>query len=386
MADSSGPRRSGRVRRAVKSYADEQAEDIKLAKPSKKKYHSHDDDDDALEVEDDCHEEEEVPADEPKSRKKSTKVSQRKGIGEPDDDGVMRLVTTMKRPPGEKRPPPVYPVPQKVKLDGDGKAMSLAAIMATSFEDRRQRQVSRIPRLSYGQVETRIKPTVPEATDSYETFLGRARTQKMVILERTRGFEEDCHANDDACPYHEIKIAGSTGNVYTVVISLLPTCSCPNTSFKSRSSGEGLCKHALYVLHYVLKAPEHLCYQTAFLTSELKEIDAGAPALPAQAIEEEAMDGKRKPMEGDCPICFMEFEEAEEATWCRAACSNNFHTKCFAGWRNANYGRVTCPLCRSEWEEADAPKPAGASMANVKMPAQHGHGGYYNVRDQLDYD
>ncbi|KAK6401545.1 hypothetical protein LTR95_019176, partial [Oleoguttula sp. CCFEE 5521] len=308
MADSSGPRRSGRVRTTVESYADEQAEDVTLAESSKKKRHSHEDDD-ALEVEDDCHEDEEVPIDEPKTRKKSTKGSQKKGIGEPDDDGVMRLTTTIKRPPGGKRPPPVYPVPQKVKLGEDGKAMSLAAIMTTSFEDRRQHQVSRIPRLSYEQVETRIKPFVPVATESYETFLGRAHTQKMVILERTRGFEEDCHANDDACPYHEIRIAGSTGNVYTVVISHLPTCSCPNASFKSKSSGEGLCKHALYVLHYVLKAPEHLCYQTAFLTSELKEFDAGAPAFPAQAIEEEAMDGKRKPMEGDCPICFMEFEE-----------------------------------------------------------------------------
>ncbi|OQO02441.1 hypothetical protein B0A48_11968 [Cryoendolithus antarcticus] len=307
MADSSGPRRSGRVRKAVTSYADEQAEDVTLAKPSKEKRNSHDADD-ALEVEDDFHEDEEMPADEPKPRKKPTKGSLRKGIGEPDDDGVMRLTTTMKRPPGEKRPPPVYPVPQKVKLDEGGKAMSLAAIMATSFESRRQRQVSRIPRLSNGQVETRIKP------------------------------------------------------------------------------GEGLCKHALYVLHYVLKAPEHLCYQTAFLTSELKEIDAGAPALPAQAIEEEVMDGKRKPVEGDCPICFMEFEEAEESTWCRAACGNNFHTKCFFGWRNANYGCVTCPLCRSEWEEADAVKATGVSMANVKMPTERGRGGYYNVRDQLDYD
>ena len=70
------------------------------------------------------------------------------------------------------------------------------------------------------------------------------------------------------------------GNVYTVTISHTPTCTCPVGIFKNKSK-ETLCKHALYILHNVLKVPEHLKQQNAFLTSELKEIFANAPPLPS---------------------------------------------------------------------------------------------------------
>ena len=86
-------------------------------------------------------------------------------------------------------------------------------------------------------------------TDSYKTFLDRASTQRMFVLSRTQGYEENCHAHDKECPIHQIKIAGSTGNVYTVIISHLPTCSYPNPSFKRNGSDQALCKHVLYVLH-----------------------------------------------------------------------------------------------------------------------------------------
>jgi hypothetical protein len=169
-----------------------------------------------------------------------------------------------------------------------------------------------------------------EETDSYNTFLDRARKQKMFVLQRFRGVEKNCHANHDDCPYHEIQLAGTTSNVYKVVITHLPYCNCPNSDFKAQNSGQALCKHVLYVLRFVLKAPEHLCYQNAFLTSELREIDACAPALPDQTVEEKVMDGKRKPVEDDCPICCMEFAKGEEITWCCAACESVMSKSCFA--------------------------------------------------------
>lgn len=224
-------------------------------------------------------------------------------------------------------------------------------------------------------------------TDSYRTFLERASTQRMFVLSRTQGVEENCHANHEDCPIHQIKIAGSTGNVYTVIISHMPTCSCPNTSFKRNDSGEALCKHVLYVLHYVLKAPEHLRYQNAFLTSELKEITENAPALPTAVIEmEETHDGNRKPVEDDCPICCMEFGEDEKVTWCRAACGNNIHQDCFDLWAKTRKNNVTCPYCRTLWQD-DKPAKAGEqseTLVDVKMTQRTG--GYFNVRDQLAYD
>jgi hypothetical protein len=104
--------------------------------------------------------------------------------------------------------------------------------------------------------------------ESYKTFLECASPQRMFILSRVQGVE-NCHANHQDCPIHQVKVAGTTGNVYTVIISHMPTCSCPNTNFKRADPSQVLCKHVLYVLHFVFKAPEHLCYQNAFLTSEL---------------------------------------------------------------------------------------------------------------------
>lgn len=59
----------------------------------------------------------------------------------------------------------------------------------------------------------------------------------------------------------------------------------------------------------------------------------GSPISREQANVEENKDGNRKPVEGDCPICFMEFEpDKEEIVWCRAACGNNIHQTCFQKW------------------------------------------------------
>lgn len=233
-------------------------------------------------------------------------------------------------------------------------------------------------------------------TESYSRFLHRARTQRMFVLSRTSGVEENCHANSPACPYHEIKLAGTTGNVYSVIISHLPTCSCPNTSFKRVDSGEALCKHVLYVLHFVLKAPEHLCYQNAFLTSELQEITTNAPSLPQpppKDITEKPSEADllRKPLEEDCPICCMEFRADEPVVWCRAACGNNVHAECFRLWAKTkkNKDDVTCPFCRSKWldgeNKAGKAGEVSATMMEVQMPARR-EGGYYNVRDQLAYE
>lgn len=160
---------------------------------------------------------------------------------------------------------------------------------------------------------------VEEAPKSYHNSLKRA-------------VEHDCHANHKDCPCERVQIAGSAGNVYTVTITHIPTCTCPAGIFK-RKGEESLCKHSLYILHNVLKAPNHLKQQNAFLTSELKQIFANAPAMPSQIAEEDVEENSgRKSIEGDCPICFMEFEEGEDIVWCRAACGNNIHKTCFDQW------------------------------------------------------
>ncbi|KAM0715668.1 hypothetical protein Q7P37_009166 [Cladosporium fusiforme] len=415
MAETQITRRSARTRKPVTTFAEEQAvqQAITVAPPAKRKKVSADVEEDnppakktkpsrvlpkqefeytaPIVAEPDANDEDFKSP--PKKKTKKTTTKGKKAIGKVDSKGVMRLIVTTKRPPGERKPPQVWPVPER-KNATKGKSFNLAAILAESFEDRRERQISKIRRLDEGETEKRLKTHVPHATDSYNKFLDRARTQRMFVLSRIQGTEEDCHANDEACPFHEVKLAGTTGNVYTVIISHLPTCNCPNTSFKRADSGEALCKHILYVLHFVLKAPEHLCYQNAFLTSELHEITANAPPLPTaknipiddeQKPEEEF---NRKPIEEDCPICCMEFQADEAIVWCRAACGNNVHKECFGLWAKAKRDNVTCPFCRSKWLDDNKPAKIGeqsATMLEVQMPANRS-GGYYNVRDQLAYE
>lgn len=68
---------------------------------------------------------------------------------------------------------------------------------------------------------------------------------------------------------------------------------------------------------------------------ELKEIFENAPPIkPAGSGSADTDDpGNRKPIEGDCPICFMEFDaQNEQIVWCKAACGNNIHKTCFSQW------------------------------------------------------
>lgn len=58
----------------------------------------------------------------------------------------------------------------------------------------------------------------------------------------------------------------------------------------------------------------------------------------------------RKPIEGDCPICYEEMSSSEEIAWCRAGCGNNVHMQCFRMWLGR--GKDTCVLCRTKWKKS----------------------------------
>jgi hypothetical protein len=208
----------------------------------------------------------------------------------------------------------------------------------------------------------------------------------MFVLDRRRGYEEGCHANNVDCPEEVIHLAGSKGNVYTVTISHLTSCTCPVTVF-SKTGEEKQCKHVLYVLHHVLKAPEHLRYQAAFLTSELKEIFANAPLLPTTPVPKETEAGTRRSIEGDCPICFTSLEEegtGDSVVWCKNSCGNNIHKVCFETWAKSRPGdQTTCPFCRAVWHSSAF---VHQHSHVFDMPAEVSRGGYLNVLKHLDYD
>ena len=138
-------------------------------------------------------------------------------------------------------------------------------------------------------------------------------------------------------------------------------------------------------MHLVLKAPSHLEYQLALLRTELNEIFAQSPPLPSSGSSEDAYSDKpsnQKPVEGDCPICFMAFEsDSEEIVWCKAACGNNIHRECFERWAQSQHGKeVRCVYCRTRWEGDD---DSLGRIKDIKSKGEMNDEGYRNVGLEL---
>eukprot|EP00878_Enallax_costatus_P008630 GHUV01009023.1.p1 GENE.GHUV01009023.1~~GHUV01009023.1.p1 ORF type:complete len:344 (+),score=82.61 GHUV01009023.1:103-1134(+) len=133
----------------------------------------------------------------------------------------------------------------------------------------------------------------------------------------------------------EFAVLGATGNVYNVTISRHPHCTCPD-----HAKGN-LCKHILFVMLRVLKlaTDNPLVWQKALLTKEVEEVLSGAhsqgvghlagvladdqvrqayaAAAGQEGAEEETAPSGRRPVEGDCAICFDELKVG-----CWLGCSN----------------------------------------------------------------
>ncbi|KAL8645901.1 MAG: hypothetical protein Q9210_006451 [Variospora velana] len=224
------------------------------------------------------------------------------------------------------------------------------------------------PKTSGRDGEKRLRAFRRRPPQSYLLKLERATSQRMFVVNRTRDGTADI-------PSETVEMAGTTGNIYTITITLEPHCTCPD----NRKGNQ--CKHIVYVLHNVLKAPEHLQYQLAFLSSELREIFAQAPAAVSTAVEaDEEAPSNRKEITGDCPICFMEFEpETEEIVWCKAGCGNNIHKHCFEQWAKSQrrMADVKCVYCRTPWQGDED------SIAKIKTQGKMNDEGYVNVASQL---
>jgi hypothetical protein len=180
-----------------------------------------------------------------------------------------------------------------------------------------------------------------------------------------------------------VEMTGSTGNIYSVCIARQPSCDCPHAKAGHQ------CKHVLYVMARVLRAKFDYVYQLALLNTELQDIFANAPP-PMEpgptGTGSSQHDKNRKPIEGDCPICFDELaaDGGEDIVWCRATCGQNVHKECFEMWaatkRQGKGGRqseVTCPYCRSIWQGDDD------MVKKIKKTGPLNHEGYFNIADQL---
>lgn len=219
--------------------------------------------------------------------------------------------------------------------------------------------------VTFAGEETRQRRFRRSAPQSYLQIKSRALTQRFTVMGRER-----CGTND--LPGENVTIAGSTGNVYTVKIGLRPDCDCPHSNKGNQ------CKHIIYVMLRVLKAREEIAYQLALTSSELREVFTKAPPIPSADSESKSSDGNRKPIEGECPICYTEFDpDTESVVYCRSACGNNVHKECMQNWATARSGNATCPMCRSPWSSQDV------SAGKVDLTKTEFLEGYRNVASQL---
>ncbi|EJT79912.1 Znf1 [Gaeumannomyces tritici R3-111a-1] len=261
-------------------------------------------------------------------------------------------------------------------------ARSVSAALHAAIERSRVEEEKR--RAAEKNAEKRVRRFRNKPPQSFYPIYQRATSQRFFVLDRIRCGTEDC-------PEEKFELAGSTGNVYKVHIGRRPECNCPHAFAGNQ------CKHLLYVMSRVLRAKFNLVYQLALLSSELREILDKAPRWPSAqgSTSDEQRDHNRKPVEGDCPICFEELAAAtdaakntvnsEQLVWCRAACGQNMHRQCFQIWsatkrqHDGGSSPVTCPLCRSVWEgEAD-----DSVVKNLKKDGPLNRNGYVNVADQL---
>lgn len=221
--------------------------------------------------------------------------------------------------------------------------------------------------------EKRLKRYRAAPPQSYTSIKERAMTQRLTVLSRER-----CGTDD--IPEEKVVMAGSTGNVYTQQIGLIPSCDCPH-ALKGNQ-----CKHIIYVMVRVLKARENVAYQLALLSTELREVLKNAPPIPGVETDptdaQGEQDGTRKPIEGECPICYDDLEPAKDAiVYCTASCGNNVHKDCMQKWISMTRGKATCPYCRATWAAEDGfeSKLGEVDTKGLERNAD----GYLNVAGQL---
>jgi Ring finger domain/SWIM zinc finger len=252
--------------------------------------------------------------------------------------------------------------------------------------------------------------------------LERALTQRLYLVQHDDIPAAKSVTADSAVNF---TVLGSTGNVYTVVLSLQPTCNCPD--FCRRND---MCKHIMFVLLKVvgLNVDHSMSYQKAYVVSELKELltklrarmrrvggshdstvlanahvraavvgaTSTAAAAAAAAAAADGTDGKedaetkqetgvqRRSLDedADCPICFddLKSESLDALVYCQSTCGANFHAACITRWLGASHAK-SCPNCRQAWFD---PKEEAKKRAVPKESAYVNLGALQGMTPERD--
>ncbi|KAJ5704778.1 hypothetical protein N7536_000467 [Penicillium majusculum] len=196
--------------------------------------------------------------------------------------------------------------------------------------------------------EKRALPWLDSPPDGFLEREQRIKSQKMYMIRHSISRTKDV-------PQISFEVVGSTGNIYRTIIGNVPFCDCPDVRFRKVQ-----CKHMCFVLS-AMDVPSELRYQRSFLPSELREMLATLSLKRKLDTTTPTTAGEKKPVDGECPICFNDFKPKQKTTWCQD-CGSNFHQGCFEKWRAAiqtSDNAVRCLYCKLPWkgDEPETPRP-----------------------------
>jgi len=140
------------------------------------------------------------------------------------------------------------------------------------------------------------------------------------------------------------KVKGQSKNIYDQRLN--PEhfyCSCPD--HKTRGT---FCKHLLFLVARVAQKTD-IASKIQYNFSNWNETNYG---LWVEAFKERLKNRVEKSTKHsaggkDCPICFEEITETEEAIQCITTCKNWLHKSCMDLWLTS--GHRSCPMCRAIW-------------------------------------
>lgn len=173
--------------------------------------------------------------------------------------------------------------------------------------------------------------------------------------------------------------------IFTVVISKDLTCNCHTVSttpsFESLPGAktnslptsqpiEGnqgtMCEHIVYVLEYILRCPEPLVFQNAFLSVELEYIFAANPYFyyfpnktPERVPQDDVVPSPA------CVICFQKISYTPILPC--AKCGDSAHRECFDIFNDIRKPsqRLRCVLCEDEKEWACPERESAPPSQNL---------------------
>lgn len=180
---------------------------------------------------------------------------------------------------------------------------------------------------------------------SHDARKSRGLTQKLFLIETL------AIADDGERKY---AIMGSTGNVYTVTISSIPNCTCPDHQVRHKR-----CKHIYFVLLRIMKQTN--VDKGEYTKDDLEKMFNSIPEITKilcvdNDVKEKYNKNKdkeintkvnKKGLDDVCPICLDELTNGEELDFCKFSCGKSVHMMCFDMWNKKNGPK--CVFCSHDW-------------------------------------